>query len=642
MANRLTTLRIAWLSLPLFFWAALLGVSVRAEDYGDVSVSVESVLTGSPSRYGNDGYGEYRIIVVNRSATKTHRVTVILFKDDYSSNFGQSRREIEVAPGSTAAVSIFTYSMQNGSLASVEIDGVEQRNPALIDPSRTSSWTVRSSPRYSILISREIEKSDVMRSASVESGFKFPNPESDVAYLSYQSPLSEWTKHWIGYSGFEGVILTAAELETAPEPSRAALIRYAESGGAVIVAGRWEVPAPWKSRYTPLDGSFSEFNPVGSLPGFMGTPAPAQVGQSVLTPEIQLPGQNDVRVYFVGFGALVVTGATPLEQVTVDQWKLIKTIFHASRPEQKPYHNLGMMIRDFPVVDRIGVPVRGLFVMMMAFVLLVGPINFFWLAGPGKKIRILWTIPIISLMTCLLVAGYALIGEGTSARSRTESLTVLDENARRATTLGWTAVYSPVTPRNGLHFSLDAELVPQYFDYNAGFNRVIDFSNDQHLASGWVSSRIPAFFKIRKNESRRERLTIRVADGSSGVWTAVNGLGVPIRRLWFADAKGRVFTAEEIAPGAQAKLIDASLLASGDKTSIHNFDNYGDWLERMKWVEEHPAEFLTPGSYLALVDQSPFVEEGLDNISDRRGRSLILGLPPATDESAQANVPVKK
>jgi hypothetical protein len=633
MANRSVHPRACLLLLLLFFWAAALCTSIRAEAYGEVSVNVESVLGSSASRFGNFRYGEYRILIVNRSTSRSHRVSVSLFHDVYMANPLRSRREIEVAPGSSVAVPIFSYSPQAGNQATVEIDGVEQRDPAVIDASRTSSWSVRSSPRYSMMISREIEKSGLMSSAPVEEGFKVPGvADHDVAYLNYQSPASEWSPYWISYSGFEGVALTAGEMRAAPESSRAALLRYAETGGAVIVAGQWEVPGPWRARTALLDASFVEFNPSEyelRAAAAVATPVPVpHPGEPVVKAELKLPAQNDVRVYYVGFGSLIVTGATPLDQVTNDQWRLIKSIIHATHPEQKSYHNLAALIRDFPVIDRLGVPVRGLFALMMAFVVLVGPINFFWLARPGKKLRILWTIPIISLLTCLAVAGYALLGEGVAATARTESLTVLDENNRRATTLGWTAIYSPITPGQGVHFSLDAELLPQDFDYSMGSGRIIDFSNDQHLVAGWVSARIPAFFKFRKNEARRERLTIRPSGGLSSerATAAVNGLGVPIRRLWYADRTGKIFTAEEIAPGAQAGLDESLLQASGAPTAIHEFDNHPDWLERMKWIEQNPAQFMTPGTYLAVVDQSPFVEGGLDNITDRKGRSLILGL----------------
>ena len=44
---------------------------------------------------------------------------------------------------------------------------------------------------------------------------------------------------------------------------------------------------------------------------------------------------------------------------------------------------------------------------------------------------------------------------------RAEGLTVLDEAAGRASTVGWIGFYTPLAPRDGLHFSPDTELTPQ-------------------------------------------------------------------------------------------------------------------------------------------------------------------------------------
>ena len=143
-----------------------------------------------------------------------------------------------------------------------------------------------------------------------------------------------------------------------------------------------------------------------------------------------------------------------------------------------------------------------------------------------------WNVPAVSLATCLAVFAYSLFSEGISGRGRTALITLLDENTHRATTLGYASYYCPLTPSDGLHFSYDTEVVQLHSSeaggprFSGGRPKTMDWTNDQHLDSGWVVARVPACFAVRKSETRRERLAVhKAADGTVKV---VNGLGVEI------------------------------------------------------------------------------------------------------------------
>jgi hypothetical protein len=295
---------------------------------------------------------------------------------------------------------------------------------------------------------------------------------------------------------------------------------------------------------------------------------------------------------------------------------------------EKSYRNIVDINKGFPVIEKIGIPVRGLFVLMLVFVIAIGPINLIWLARKRRKIWMLWTVPAIALVTCLAVTSFALFGEGMSATSRAESFTILDESSHRASTIGWTAFYAPITPSEGLHFSYDTELAPVrpdafYYDNRAG-NNTIDLSNDQHLDSGWVTARVPAYFKFRKSETRRERLTIR-HDGDGAI-SVVNGLGADVRKLWLADRNGKIYSASEIRAGAEAKLNPEPLKLAGNEAALRGLFANNDWLGKMTNVPVNPQNFLAPGCYLAAMDASPFVEEGLKDVKTRKGRALVYGV----------------
>jgi len=490
----------------------------------------------------------------------------------------------------------------------VTIDGERQKEAVNVDTSRTSSWVSHSQNAFYVLSSRDVEKMRLMNEASVLEGFKNASGESEVAYLSYKSPTSEWSGNWVGYSGFDAVALTGEEMHEAPDAVRSALWRFAECGGSLLIIGPWEIPPQWRSRRV-----------LSSIEAEEGW---ASVGKKV---RLSLP--EAAQTYNVGFGQVTTIDAANVKSLLPAHWMMVKLSWKNSRPTRIEYYNITDINKDFPVVERIGIPVRGLFVLMLAFVVVIGPINLILLARRRKKIWMLWTVPVIALVACLAVTGFALLGEGLSATSRTEAFTILDESSHRAMTVGWTAFYAPIAPRDGLHFGYDTELAlvaPETWRYRGGGgDRTIDLSNDQHLDSGWITARVPTYFKFRKGETRRERLTVRRSGDSISV---VNGLGEDIRELWLADHDGEVYSAKEIWAGAEKKMNPANIRLMENKASLRELFTGTPWLEGMKAVERGPQGYLAPGCYLATLDRSPFVEEGLKGVETRKGRALVYGV----------------
>lgn len=586
--------------------ALLAPVSVWAADFGDIAVQVEAI---TDSGKGHD-YDEYRATISNRSPSKTRQVTLLLARE-FDRLVGQGireiRRTVEVAPAATVTVSLFAPRLapESGEVA-VIIDGQRQRDAVIIDYARTSAWTRHARDNAQLLISAGVSQSNLMNHEALLTGFNNSETgESDVAYLSYKSPLAEWSRHWLAYVQFHGVLVTADELRAAPEEVRMVLLRYVEAGGTLVVLGAWPVPAAWQGRRQIIGD--------GETLGEAQAKTGAKVGP-------------DVPRYFIGFGELIVTGAVDPRQIASLQWAELNQDWQQARIKQSDYYDLAAINRAFPVVTRIGIPVRGLFVLMFLFVIVIGPVNLLWLARRRRKIWMLWTVPLLSLLTCLAVSGFAFFSEGWSATARTESLTILDETAHRATTIGWTAFYAPVTPSDGLHFSYDTELRPQLIHYRSygRSNRVLDWTNDQHLVTDWVTARVPAYFKLRKSEVRRERMSIR--QEANGEVSVVNGLGAQISQFWWANGDGKIYGVKNIAAGAPAKLELLPGRATGAVNSLRGLLGSDDWPAQIKVMEEDAYQYLRPGSYLAVLEANPFVEAGLENVKTRQARAVVYGI----------------
>jgi hypothetical protein len=455
--------------------------------------------------------------------------------------------------------------------------------------------------------------------------------------VSSEVPVSSWLTTWLGYSRYDGIVVTGDELGAAPAGVQAALWQYAETGGSLLVLGNARVPESWKKWHKDEAG---------------------------------------VEVYQVGLGKALVCGKAGYPAWKAQRWSVIASAWMDT--VSNPWFQIdsatiaNSLLR---VVDDAGIPVGGLFTLMLLFTLVIGPLNLWLLGRKGRRLWMLWTVPSISLVTCLAVFGYMLLVEGWQGHLRTEGVTILDENAQRATSLGLTGFYAPMAPGDGLHFSRDSEVVWQkgddygyhYRDRGSSAACAVDWSQDQHFASGWVSARVPSHFKVRKSEvPRRERLTVhRRPDGTL---SAVNGLGAPILQLWLADERGQVHTAEEVAPGAEATLTPRGDLPAVKQGSppLRNLTQSNTWLTpaastvspsfrritpavSMKKaaspapapapapagtsLANNPTGWLSPRGYVAILDGAPFFEEALRNARTRKGRNIVIGILKEADDA---------
>jgi hypothetical protein len=266
----------------------------------------------------------------------------------------------------------------------------------------------------------------------------------------------------------------------------------------------------------------------------------------------------------------------------------------------------------------------------VVFVLVIGPLNIYWLARAQRRLWLLWTVPAFALLACLLLVGYMIATEGWNGHTRSDTITILDENAQRAATIGWIGYYCPTTPAGGLRFELDTELTPhldsRHMRYGSRTTQPcsIDWTKGQHLADGWVTAKVPIHFMVRRNEPKLQRLKAHAnPDGSKSV---TNALGATIRSLWVARLDGTILGAKDIGEGVSATLTPTDLPAAGGDLGTAS-DLFGrHWVQQADEMVKSPADYLRPGTYLAVIDDSPFLDQGLRRTQSRRARSIVFGI----------------
>ncbi|MHC4707165.1 MAG: hypothetical protein ACYS8I_08780 [Planctomycetota bacterium] len=571
-------------------------MTIASQVYGDIVVSVES----SPTQQSFHGYAEYRISVANNSAKRAHKVTLFLPHNSYGhgEHIRRISRSVVVSPASAATVSIYQPPLPiNGEGLGVAIDGKAQRKYVRLATSSHCGniplvYGGASGPRsLCMFLSRSVGSDDF------ENGMDKAFPGSTAShgrrrpwyFIKSESPAGSWSSNWLTYSRYDGVVVTAANMDSMPVTVRAALSQYIQCGGSLLVLGRWRLPEDWR-------------------------------GDRVV--------HGPLSLYYRGFGVCAVNETPDATTWQVDIWKRLKSdVWDPSAAAAQKTTSVSEANRLFPIVEKLTVPVRGLFVLVLIFAIIIGPVNLYVLSKRKKKIWMLCTVPLISVIACFAVFFYALVAEGWQGYIRTESITFLDEGAHRASTIALNAFYCPLTPRGGLHFDYETEVAPMGIEeeWQGGRARTIDWTRDQHLRTGWVAARIPAHFLLRKSQMRRERLKFTRTINPANM-VVLNGLGADIRRLWFADESGRIHTAENITAGTRGALKSTGRsLDSEIKADIWRRAYRSGWLRSLQQITRDPKPYLRPNCYIALLDESLFVEQAIKNLKSQRFQSIVFG-----------------
>jgi hypothetical protein len=553
---------------------------------GGITVDLErDVPLGS--FHATHGYAELRFKIDNTSDQR-HRVLVSFPSTRYSGTFDQLREvraEVTVEPRQTARVSLLLPERprlpSGGNGASVAVDGEKLPDSVPIMYS-VGYGHAGGIPEPLVLVTRELEfgmKQLEGRSRGAVS--------TDHWAVTGENLFAGG--NWLKFSRYDGIVLSAGQMRALDGDTRTALFRYAEAGGSLLIVGAYpDLPRTWRK---------------------------APDGTPNLTP------------YEAGFGQCFL-GTSSLDRWGSDEWERLHKSWRQTAQAFPATRHLLHSNERLPVIDDIGIPVRGLFILILVFVIVIGPLNLWVLTRLKRRMWMLWTVPAISFLTCLLVFGYMLIAEGWRGNRRTVALTVLDESTHRATTVGWVGYYTPMTPGDGLHFSSDTELSLMRGE-ELRASCTVDWSRDQHLVSGWVPARVPAHFMFRKSEAaRRERVVFE--RGNDGSASAANQLGADVKRLWYADEQGRVWSADAIPAGGRVTLRDTGRTlpqdaGPGGRKKLR--DPYAaDWLHSVDQLLADPDQYLAPGRYVAELEDSPFADKGLESAQPRKCKAVVLGI----------------
>ena len=390
-------------------------------------------------------------------------------------------------------------------------------------------------------------------------------------------PTSEWPTSWLAYSQFDGVILSDKEFDTIDPAAVSALADYISLGGAV-----WVRPA--EKQRAKLTEPMKELQQA------------AASGMGVFLRDRDRSSFREQAFANIQCG---------------NSWR-----------------DATLAAKALPAVEKQVTPVRLFLVILVFYAIGIGPVLQFLLKLKRRRIWMLWIIPVTAILLCGVVFAGSYFAEGFHGFANFRNITVLDQTSKRASTVGWASFYSPLSDGDGLRFSTATVLQPQWQGQGNNEDKrevSMDWTNGQHLTTGWLQAKTPIAFRLWKAETRREKLTIR--KDKSGTITATNALGADAEGLKLRMPDGTIYTAESIPVGETCTLTKTNLTQDADLPDVKNFCmTASNWLfgDDSRAIEKQYVR-LEPGMYQVMLDGHPFVSTAITNPAKDQGKTLVLG-----------------
>ena len=403
----------------------------------------------------------------------------------------------------------------------------------------------------------------------------------------------ELPEDWRAYSGFDSIVLTDTDWGVASPGARNAILRWNRLGGSIIIYAT---------------SSNSDLATLGIASGGKGHRSAERSFGSVAIHPIATDLKLDAAKAVAEINAaakLPTLNASIREDFSNGNWPL-QTEFGSARYN----HTLFILI-------------------LIAFGILVGPVNLFVFAKSGRRHRLFITTPIIALGTSVLLIGLIIAIDGFGGRGmRTVVMEVRpDDNEHSAYLLQEQISRTGVLFSGGFSLDEPATLAPLPIassqwarltasNYGGGMRYEVKPDDGKLLLDGdWFQSRSEQGHLVRAIIPTRGRIE---AHNEAGPPSMLSTFDFPIETLWFSDHAGGIWRADQIEPGKTFKCQPASTSDLADfvaKASASLSHRSGKAFTPLA---------SRPGHFIAVTDAAPGIDT-FRGIKWQRTRTYLTG-----------------
>jgi hypothetical protein len=395
--------------------------------------------------------------------------------------------------------------------------------------------------------------------------------------------------NWLSFTSLRAVAIAPADWGQLTQPQKDALLTWTASGGDLLV----------------IDGTLGTVLSGDTRPaGFQTT---NDAFNNYYLGHIHLVKSTDINEKGLPDVLTKIDIASPYADWTLPANRAMDWTWIASRGFRLPIDGVG------------GIPTKAYLSMLILFSIVIGPLNYIYLWRRRQQVLLVLTVPVISLLFIGVLAAYAFLGEGLGVRGRATTFTLLDQTTKQAATRASVSLYAGgIAPSGGLTFPSQFAVFPVGSD-GVGIrgSTTVDFTDSQRFSNGMLQARSPSNFEEITFGPARERLSI---ERSGNEFSVVNGLGSPVTQLYYRE-NGHIFALN-------------GTLAAGQKGSlkpgeIKGSDVYADAVKFAASVNSAKFQMLVDtqpnGTYLAVLEKSPFWDPGVAKLEEHSSFHLVLG-----------------
>jgi hypothetical protein len=407
----------------------------------------------------------------------------------------------------------------------------------------------------------------------------------------------ELPEDWRAYSGYDGIAMTDTDWGNASPGARNAILRWNRLGGELVIYAL---------------SSSSDFASLGIAPDAKGVRAAERsFGQVTVVPigtDLKLdPGPTVSRFFDSKSG----TNTAKLPSLS----ESIRNDFDSSWPLQIGFGEQGYNY--------------GLFILILvAFGIVVGPVNLFVFAKSGRRHRLFITTPVIALVTSALLVGLIILIDGFGGRGmRVVLMEVRPDDGENSAYIHQEQISrTGVLLGGGFEVTEPALVTPVPLESSqwarltrnnsGGGMRYETLVRDGKLEvdGDWFQSRSEQGQMVRAIVPTRGRIEAR---NDAGPPSFLSTFDFPIETLYYHDGNGAVWRADGITPGK------AFTCQEVNEADWKNFN-----AEALRSLTNRAREFGTldrrPKHFIAVTTAAPGIET-LKGIKWQSTRTYITG-----------------
>ena len=558
----------------------LIFTTSHAADFGDISIER---LPRLHDLYISDGYQSNTYRLQNKGA-KPAAVTIRESVTYSNSHNYMKSRSMALAPMTTAYLSLYSPQFRDSSSkgfmyrhfidgnCEIFINGTRQvLPPELLHLEGTTN-------RVSMIVQGLVSPSLPLNEYKTLLGSTHGNEHLTGA----ASPVEQWPTHVREYAGFTSVLISSED-RIKPEVSQA-LEDFVHLGGTLITIVPPE--APWPLADVP-EPAKCDVHKVG-------------FGRIVMVRPINRQNKAALQSVIQELNAADSVRQQRFNNQERPRYPALESLygFTITPPEVK-----GISIPESTLkIPPHTIPLFTLFLVMVVFAVIIGPLNYWYLQRKGKQLLLIFTTPIISIVFCLFVFLFITFYEGWRSHGAACGFTILDQTKHRADTFARVIMDAAIRPSGGFAFSAD-DLVSFEGD---GKIEVMD-APGQTIASSVMKPRVPLNYTVSRTESHREQLDI-VFNGDQA--TVTNGLGAEVTSLVILSHENIIFHHyQPIPPGGTVTLNGSAWGRTPEARTLPQI--VSTLIEETERNVSYTTPWLQKGQFVAKVNEPLFYSIGM-------------------------------